>query len=592
MTRSTLVLLWLGLMVLAACKTDPGANSDSVPYKRTSDTVIVRMEAEPDVLTPMLTLSSYSNRINQQAFFTLETLEGNSLEYQSLLLASEPEVTEIDEGDFAGGVAYDLEIHSEAVWDNGTPVTGNDYAFSLKAILNPLVSSRSAVLYRSFFTSVKAVEVDTENPKKFRVIFAPKDIQARDIVTGEIRLLPEYHYDPDGHMKDFTISDLLDPDKQDALKENEAIMAFADFLNAPTTSTDPANISGCGPYTVEEWTAGERIILRKKDDWWGDALAEEYPQLRAYPETIIYSFISNPTTALQALRAEEIDALRAIDPQEFVSIKDDPALNEIYNFHSPASMTYYFISVNSNIPKLADKKVRQAISYAVDVQEIIDNLYAGMGDRIASPVYRKQNYYNSDLEPVPFDLEKASTLLAEAGWEDTNDNGIVDKMIDGELTELSIQYNFVSQSETSRNIALLVQDNARKIGIDIQPNGLEARMTMQKLRTKDYELASAASSVTAIWNPKQSWHTEGDNRTGFGNAETDALIDEIIVTFDDDARREMYMKLQEIIYDESVQIFLFAPQERIAIHKRFDAETMITNPGFNPRFFELTDELQ
>jgi ABC-type transport system substrate-binding protein len=592
MTRSTLVLLWLGLMVLAACKTDPGTNADSVPYKRTSDTVIVRMEAEPDVLTPMLTLSSYSNRINQQAFFTLETLEGNSLEYQSLLLASEPEVTELEEGEFVGGVAYDLEIHPEAVWDNGTPVTGNDYAFSLKAILNPLVSSRSATIYRSFFSSVKAVEVDSENPKKFRVVFVPKDIQARDIVTGEIRLLPEYHYDPDGHMKQFTIADLLDPDMQNSLKENEDIMAFADFLNNPTTSTDPTNISGCGPYTVEEWKAGERIILQKKDDWWGDTLADEYPQLRAYPETIIYSFISNPTTALQALRAEEIDAIRAISPQSFAEVRDDPALNELYNFHSPPSMTYYFVSVNSNNPKLADKKVRQALAHAIDVQEIIDNLYAGMGERIASPVYRKQDYYNTDLEPVPFDLEKASTLLAEAGWEDTNDNGTVDKMIEGELTELSLQYNFVGESETSRNIALLVQDNAQKIGIDIQPNGLEARMTIQKLRAKEYELASAGSTVTAIWNPKQSWHTEGDNRTGFGDAETDALIDDIIVTFDDADRREMYLELQEIIYDESVQIFLFAPQERIAIHKRFDAETMILAPGFNPRFFELTDELQ
>ena len=117
-------------------------------------------------------------------------------------------------------------------------------------------------------------------------------------------------------------------------------------------------------------------------------------------------------------------------------------------------------------------------------------------------------------------------------------------------------------------------------------------MTIQKLRAKDYELGSAASTVTAIWNPKQSWHTEGDNRTGFGNAETDALIDEIIVTFDEETRRDMYMKMQEIIYDEATQIFLFAPQERLAIHKRFDAETMITIPGFNPRFFELTEEFQ
>jgi peptide/nickel transport system substrate-binding protein len=588
MTRSTLVLLWLGLMVLAACKTDPGANADSVPYKRTSDTVIVRMEAEPDRLTPMLTISSYANRVNQQAFFTLENVDGKTLEYESLLLNGEPKITEIEEGEYAGGVAFDLEIHPEAVWDNGTPVTGNDYAFSLKTIFNPLVGG-SASIYRIYFSNIKEVEVDPENPKQFRVVFYPKNIQARDIVTGEVRLLPEYHYDPDGLMANFTLKDLLDPSNQDQLKENADILAFADFLNAPTTSTDPVNISGCGPYEIKEWVAGERIILQKKADWWGDPLTESYPQLRAFPNAIVYTFIPNPTTALQALRAEEIDALRAIDPQEFVSIKDDPSLTELYNFHSPPSMSYYFVSVNSNNPKLADKKVRQALAHAIDVQEIIDNLYAGMGDRIVSPVYRDLDYYNDQLEPVPFDLEKAGTLLAEAGWEDSNDNGTVDKMINGELTELSLEYNYVASSDVSQNIALLIQDNAQKVGIDIQPNGLEARMTIQKLRTKDYEVGSAASTVAAIWNPKQSWHTEGDNRTGFGNAETDALIDEIIVTFDEEARRKMYMKLQETIYDESVQIFLFAPQERIAIHKRFDTETMISIPGFNPRFFELIE---
>ena len=446
MTRSTLVLLWLGLMVLAACKTDPGTNADSVAYKRTSDTVIVRMEAEPDRLTPMLTISSYANRVNQQAFFTLENVDGKTLEYESLLLNGEPKITEIEEGEYAGGVAFDLEIHPEAVWDNGTPVTGNDYAFSLKTIFNPLVGGMAS-LYRTYFSSIKEVEVNPDNPKQFRVVFYPKNIQARDIVTGEVRLLPEYHYDPDGLMADFTLKDLLDPAKQDQLKENEDIMAFADFMNEPTTSTDPEKISGCGPYEIKEWTAGERIILQKKENWWGDRLAETYLQLRAFPNSIVYTFIPNPTTALQALRAEEIDALRAIDPQEFVSIKDDPSLNKLYNFHSPPSMAYYFVSVNSNNPKLADKKVRQALAYSINVQEIIDNLYAGMGDRIASPVYRELDYYNSSLKLIPFDLEKASALLAEAGWEDSNDNGTVDKVIDGELTELSLQYNYVASSD-------------------------------------------------------------------------------------------------------------------------------------------------
>lgn len=588
MKRIPMVFLGLGFLLLSACKTDPSTNDQATTYKRTSDTVIVRMEAEPDRLTPMMTTSSYARQVFKHTFFPLEGYDFNSKQYESLLLAKSPEVSDITEGPFAGGVVYDLEIHPEATWDNGSPVTGKDYLFSLKAIFNPLVTAR-APLYRAFFSRIKKVEIDEKNPKKFRVMIDVKDIINRDIVTSEVYVLPEYHYDPDGLMADFTLADLQAPEQQDQLKADQRIVDFADYFNDPATSSTPDQVVGCGPYSLEEWVQGERITLKKKADWWGDDLAATYQQLRAYPGSLIFVPISNPTTALQALRSEEIDVMRNINAQTFLELQEDDDLNDIYRFVSPKSMSYFFISVNSNLPKLSDKRVRKALAYAVNTQEIIDNLYGGMGDRIASPVFRDLPYYNENLKPVPFDLQQSRDLLAEAGWKDTNDNGVLDKIIEGELTELSLKYNYVSSSETSRNIALLLQDNAQQIGIEIVPNPVEPRMSIQLLAAKDYELGSAGSTVTATWNPKQSWHTGGDNRTGFGNAETDALIDNITITLDEEKRFAMYRELQEIIYDEMVQIFLFAPRERLAIHKRFEAETTAEVPGYNPRFFRLRE---
>ena len=587
MSWKSIILTGTALLFLAACQTDSTVTNEAITYKRTSDTVIVRMESEPDRLTPLMTTSSYARRVFRQSFFPLEGYDFKTKQYESLLLSKPPQITDITDGPFAGGVAYTLELHPEAVWDNGTPVTGNDYLFTLKAVFNPLVTAR-APLYRAFFSRIKAVEIDEENPKKFTVIVGIKDIINREIVTGEIPILPEYHYDANGLMRGFSLESLQDPDQLEQLKTDPKIIAFADFFNAPTTSSVPENIVGCGPYSLTEWVPGERITMVKKENWWGDALAGQFPQLQAYPQSLIFVPIPNPATALQALRAEEIDVMRNINAQTFQELRDENSIGETFNLYTPRIMSYFFDSVNIIVSKLSDKRVRQALAHAINTKEIIDNLYSGMGDQIASPVYRELPYYNDNLSPVAFDLDRARTLLVEAGWKDTNDNGVVDNMINGELTDLSLRYNYVSSSETSKNIALLIQDNAQRVGIEIIPNPVEPRMSIQLLVAKDYELGSAGSTVTATWNPKQSWHSSGDNRTGFGNAKTDALIDKIAVTLDEEERFDMYRELQEIIYDEMVQIFLFAPKERLAIHKRFAAETTVEVPGYNPRFFQLT----
>jgi peptide/nickel transport system substrate-binding protein len=106
-------------------------------------------------------------------------------------------------------------------------------------------------------------------------------------------------------------------------------------------------------------------------------------------------------------------------------------------------------------------------------------------------------------------------------------------------------------------------------------------------------MISAGSTITPIWIPLQKWHTgSGDNRTGFGNAETDALIDEIIVTLDEEKRNELYKKLQKDIYDQQAWIYLFNPRTTVAIHNRFDAPLLRDFPCYAARTFKLQEDFQ
>jgi peptide/nickel transport system substrate-binding protein len=238
-------------------------------------------------------------------------------------------------------------------------------------------------------------------------------------------------------------------------------------------------------------------------------------------------------------------------------------------------------------PKLADKRVRHALAHVVDADEIIDELYMGFGERIASPVSLASPDYNKNLKPVPFSIEKAKQLLASAGWKDSNNNGIVDKVLDGKSTELSLNFLYTAGKEISEQLALLFQDNAKKAGIEIKIQAMEGKEILGHWASHDFELLSAGRGGLPIWSPEQNWHTNSDNRSGFGNAETDAIIDKIPVTFDPKKRRQMYYQLQEKILDEMPEIFLFAPKECVAIHKRFEAKAIDGVPGYAPAEFKL-----
>lgn len=579
----TPLLLFFLLIGLGACRNQSNDEAAAVDFKRTDNTVIVRLDGEPERLHPVLYTSNYAGQIISEIFSLLVTLDPQTFELTPQLAKSRPLVEDRGEGE-----AFTFEIFDEAVWDDGSPVTGHDFAFTLKATFNPRVQAQRVRAYLSFISDV---EVDTDNPKRFTVVTNEKFIQSEEYVSSLIPVMPAYVYDPDGLLEEILLNTLTDPEKAEKLAEADPrLQQFADQFSSQQYSREKGFVSGSGPYTLETWETGQQIVLRKKANWWGDALAESYPALRAYPEVLTYKPILDATTSLAALKAEEIDVMANIDPQGFMEVSTTEYTTDRYNFYTPVQLSYFNIYINNTLPKLSDKKVRRALAHAINVDEIIQNQFNGFGERLATPVLPMVDYCNKDLAPIPFDIEKARALLTEAGWNDANNNGIFDKEINGEQVELSLSLMITAGRETSRAIGLLIQDNARKAGIDIQLEAIEPSVIFDRLRKKEYELGSAGRGLSPVlWNPKQYWHSEGDNRTGFGNAETDAMIDEILVTRDKTKRDELYKRLQAIIYEEQPEIFLFMPTGRVAIHKRFDSEVSPIPPNFEPSFFKLKE---
>ncbi len=582
MQRILILLLILIISTFTACKKQPKENAN---FKRTSNSVIIRMDGDADRLNPFLVVTNYGRMVVENMFMYLLAYDPDDLALSTDLAVDRPVVADVTSGPFAGGVSYTFEILPEAVWDNGQPVTGNDYLFSVKALLNPLVQ---AAAVRAYLADLADVQVDPSNPKKFTVTLRQKSFLGEETVGGLFAILPEYLFDPKGLLKNIPLSALTDAELAEELAgEEPRLKEFAEAFNSDPFSRDPALLKGCGPYELVSWEPGQRILLRKKANWWGAKAAKKRPSLQVYPDSLIFKPISNPATALAALQNEEVDAMAGLTPEDFLRLQADSSFNQVYQLNTVNGLAYYYIGVNARRPLLGDKLVRQALAHIVDADEIIREVFQGFGQRISGPVPPTADYYPKSLKPIPFNLDKAKSLLAQAGWKDTDNNGIVDKTINGKKTELKLTYLLNASSETSRNIGLLIQDNARRAGVAIQLDPKDPTVLLEQLKQRDFELISAGRTQTPLWNPMQNWHTQGDNRYGFGDAESDALIEDILVTMDEKARREKMLRLLNRIYDEQVEILLFAPKDRIAIHKRFEATLTPFTPGFTPSQFKL-----
>ncbi len=580
--RFSAIFLLLFSLFLYSCQPDTKAGEQTVEFKRTDNEVIVRIDADPERIHPLISFQSYSSLVSGHIFSFLLNIDDQSLEIIPELAKARPEIAEITSGPYQGGLAYTFEIRENAVWDDGSPVTANDFIFTLKATLHPLVQS---VRLRPYLAFIKDIQVDAANPKKFTVLTNEKYFLGEEAIGNVIPVMPAYVYDPEGILAGIPLTDFTNPDKIEQLaKSNAALQAFAEKFQSPEVSSDPTMVKGSGPYSLERWEKGQELVLVKKANWWGEATD--------YPERLIFKPIPNAATVLSLIKSEEIDVVSGLDPLDFVELQQSDMVKERYDLLSPPSDVYTFIYLNSRSPKLSDKNVRRALAHAVNVEEIINELYEGFGTRTTGPVYQKAPYYNDQLELLAYNPSMARKMLEEAGWTDSNNNGIVDKVIDGETVELVLNCNFSGNREISRNTVLLLKDQVQRAGIDINPVGAEFNVYLSETRRGDFEMTlGARNAQTVSWEPRQTWHTEsigtGSNFSGFGNAESDALIEKIQSTLDEKERYGQYRALQQMIYEEQPFVFLFAAQNRIAIHKRFDARTTVLYPGYSLQNFRL-----
>ena len=569
--------------LMPSCTTE---NGDTSEWKHNGNTLRIRQPTAIHTLNPFLYRLQYEADIHKLIFQAPMEIEHETFDLTPVFIKSQPVIENITDGEFKGGQSFTYEILEEAAWDDGKPVTGNDFLFSMKAIFNPKLPTGHIIPY---FDNVVDITVDAENPKNFTAFTNNTYVLSKPGISNFI-VLPEHVYDPEGLLKPISFKELRNPKMADKMADNENIQQFATSFSDPKYAV--RTVSGSGPYKLVEWEQGQRVVLAKKQNWWGEKFADQNVHLTAHPDTIIFYPIADQAATITALKDESIDLSGEIDVQHFFELSKDEFVQPMYDFKTRPTYTYFMTVFNTRIPKLSDKRVRRALTHVLDMELVIEELYNGMGERTVGPVFSDKKYLNKALKPIGFDLEKARQLLKEAGWEDTNGNGTVDKNIDGELTEMKLSFQYVPTSNFQNTYSELFKNNAQKIGVEIEREALEFKVINGNGRKGDFEITGRATG----WLPlpddfKQLWHTDeigGGNYARFGNAESDALIDAIRYNPNEEERNAQYLKFQEILYDEQPVIFQLIPLDRVVVHKRFDPA--MSRMGISPQHFKLKEK--
>jgi len=551
--------------------------------------VIVQIPGDLDKLNPVTSTSAYATYAEGKIFGQLLDIDPDSFNLFGQLAKGRPEIKLIEEGEYKGGMTLTFEIRPEAAWDNGSPITADDVIFTLKAMKNPQVDDEQAKPSVEF---INDIVVDAANNRKFTYMCKGRFFKS-EADGGGFAVLPEYVYDAKKVMRKFSLKDLNNPETLATLKSNPDIISFAKDFNSEKYSRDKGAVVGSGAYELDQWITGQRVILKRKQNWWGDKLKTVNRDFVNHPDKIIYEVITDVNASTAALKGEKIDVLSGIKAKDYLELSRDKRMLEKYNFYKPQQLAFSYVGLNMRNPKLSDVKVRRALAYCVDVDKIIEKIAYCMSTRVVGPISPSKPYYDKDLKLIPFDIAKASKLLDEAGWKDTDGDGIRDKVVNGQKVKLSLEIKYPSGSDVVEKIATLFAENCKKAGVEVTQTQREWTVFLQEVKQHNFEMDFGSwISAPTLDDPKQIWSTSsydgGSNYVGFGDQKSDEVIEKLRNEQDEAKRFQLYQQFQQMVYDAQPYIFFYSPLNREAIHARFkNANASKARPGYEENEFVL-----
>lgn len=419
----------------------------------------------------------------------------------------------------SGGLVITFHLRKNVKWHDGHPFTADDVLFTYKLMVDP----KTPTAYAEDFRQVTKAEV--LDPYTFRVHYEKPFAPA--LASWGMSILPRH------------------------------LLEGRDVVNSPLGR----NPVGTGPYIFSEWKAGERIILRYNP---------HYFEGRPFIDRLIYRIIPDPATMFMELKAGGIDFM-GLSPLAYARQTEYPKFQKKYNKFRYPAFGYTYLGFNLQDEKFKDKRVRQALSYAINRNEIIKGALVGLGQEATGPYTPGTWAYNPNVRRYPYDPVKARRLLSEAGWTDRDGDGLLDKS--GQPFRFTIMTN--QGNDTRARTAEIVQRRLAEVGIDVKIRVVEwAAFIKEFIDKRTFEATLLGWSISQdpdiydIWSSTKT--KEGElNFVSYRNDEVDRLLEKGRRSFDREERRKAYWRIQEILAEEQPYLFLYVPDALPVVHARF-----------------------
>ena len=400
-----------------------------------------------------------------------------------------------------------IKLKHNVFWHDGKEFTSQDVLFTYNTIINPKIFSP----YTSNYSKVKAVKIID----KYAIQIDYKEPYFKALEIWMMGMLPSH-----------------------ILKDEENIMT-ASFNKKPI---------GTGPYTLNELKLSSDIVLEVNKNYF-----EKVPHI----EKILYKFVPDPTTSFYMLKQKQLDLGRLTPIQ--VDRQIDEQFKSNFNIYEKQSFGYSYVGLNLKSDKFKDLKVREAISLAIDRQQMADILYFGHASVCTGPFLKGSIAYNEDVEPIVQNKLKAKQLLEEAGY--TKENPFSFTVITS------------AGSTTGVNVAQIMQHQLKQIGVEMKIRVMEWQAFLNTVvHPRNFEAVILAWNLSLTPDARSIWHSSSDKKGGFNfvgykNSEVDKLIEQAERTIDRKEFGKIYKKIYKYISDDLPYLFLFVPNSITSVNK-------------------------
>lgn len=556
----------------------PDADS-LLPGWKTDNTVVNHWVGPPDNLHPT------NGRLAGRSW-VLSLTHNYLMRLDPVSMQIVPDLAEADPIISANGLEFTYTVRKDARWDNGSPVTAEDVLFTLKMNKCPLTNNPATKLLVENLADIKT---DASKPNTLTLVMQEPYVQNIAFLSSLVIMQRNYH-DPKNVMGTVDIKAFADTTW--AANAPEAVVAFITEFNDGKYGNDVTLLNGSGAYKVTSWERGSTLVLEKKKGHWSSKIKEPRIFETAFADKIIFKEIKDDNAQILELKSQEIDATVWLSTQSMVTLEGDEAFKQNYNYRYTDNFNFNYIGVNMqpdgvrNKKLFNDKNVRQAMTYLVPIDDILQVIYNGKAAIWPSFLSPYKAGFNDTLKPYHQDVSKAMQLLDAAGWKDSDGDNIRDKMIDGKKVSFEFELLYASSGAWIDQMAEMIVEAFYPAGIKINLVPMDLPALSQQVSTHDFDAYMGAWGTNSLPDDlSQLWHTssyvnQGANFCGFGNDQTDALVDSLNKTLDDDLRAPMLKRLQAIIHDEAPYIMYISASRKNVIHKRFGNQVMtFERPG-------------